>query len=272
MKFLIFLLLPALATAQHLSSALSAYLQKLPASVQVSVALESLADTVRFYHRADALVPSASVIKIPIMVEAMERVKTGGFDLDQTHVLLAAEKTGGSGILQTYPNESKLSNREVLTLMMTHSDNTATNILIRELGMEQINRRMQTLGLTQSRLNRMMMDTLAARQGRENRVTVREMNALLTKIHRHEVATPALCDQMLDILKRNEDNLTFRRFLPPSTVIAHKTGGLAYVQGDAGIFYVPKPFVLSVFVQGTDTENAQRIIGEIARICYQQLQ
>ena len=263
-------LVPILATAQLLPEKLTGYLQKVSAQARVNVAFESLADGTQFIHRPDELVPSASVIKIPILIETMEQVKAGKFDLEKIHVLLASEKTGGSGVLQTYSDESKITNLEVLTLMMTRSDNTATNILIRELGMDNINRRMQTLGLTQSRLNRVMMDTLAAKQGRENRVTAREMNTLLKKIYHNEVATPALCAQMIEILKRNADQTTFRLFLPPSAVIAHKTGELTYVRGDAGIFYVTKPFLLSVFVQGTTTPEAEKIIGEIAAICYNQ--
>ncbi|MFC5409848.1 serine hydrolase [Larkinella bovis] len=272
MKRLLFLLLPTLATAQTLPEQLTAYLQKVPAPARVHVALESLTDGSRFDHLADEVTPSASVIKIPIMIETMEQVKANRFDLAQIHVLQEAEKTGGSGVLQTYPAQSQLTYREVLTLMMTHSDNTATNILIRALGMDAINQRMRNLGLTESRLNRVMMDTLAARQGRENRVTAREMNLLLKKIYRNDVATPALCAQMIDILKANQDTTTFRRFLPKSAIIAHKTGELTYVRGDVGLFYVTKPFLLAVFVQGTTTPEAERIIGDIARICYNQYQ
>lgn len=272
MKILLFLLLPALSMAQSLPEKLTTYLQNLPTPVRVNVALESLTGPTQFYHQADEAVPSASVIKVPIMVETMEQVKTGTFDLDNIHVLQDSEKTGGSGILKTYSDQSKLTNREVLTLMMTHSDNTATNILIRALGMDNINQRMQSQGLSRSRLNRVMMDTLAAKQGRENRVTAREMNALLKKIYRNEVATPALCAQMIDILKANRDQHTFRRFLPASAVIAHKTGELTYVRGDTGIFYVSQPFLLSVYVQGTTTPDAERIIGEIAQLCYHQFQ
>ncbi|GAB3254684.1 serine hydrolase [Larkinella harenae] len=272
MKLLFILFAPLIVSAQSLPDQLTTYLQKLPTTVRVNVALEELAGSTQFYHQADELAPAASVIKVPIMVETMEQVKVGKFDLEQTHVLQASEKTGGSGILKSYPDQSQLTNLEVLTLMMTHSDNTATNILIRALGMDNINQRMRSLNLPQSQLNRVMMDTLAAKQGRENRVTAREMNALLKKIYRKEVATPALCDQMIEILKANRDKNTFRRFLPQSAVIAHKTGELSYVRGDVGFFYVNKPFLLSVFVQGTTTEEAEKIIGEIARMSYNHFQ
>lgn len=266
------------ATAQStrrtaLSDSLTAYLRRLPASARVSIAVESLADSSQsFYYRADDRVPSASVIKLPIMVEVMERANAGLLDLDEIHILTDSEKVGGDGVLKTYSHRSRIAYRDLLRLMMIHSDNTATNIFIRELGMDAINARIGTLGLTQSRLNRVMMDTLAARQGRDNYVTARDMNALLAKIYRHEVATPALCEQMLDILKQNEDTLTIPRLLPKGTVIAHKTGILAYVRADTGIIYTLKPFVLSVFVEGVPTSDAERIIGEIALLCYRSYQ
>ena len=219
-------------------------------------------------YRADVRVPSASVIKLPIMLELMERVKAGTMNLDSIHVLTDAEKVGGDGVLKTYTDQSRVSYRELLHLMLIKSDNTATNILIHQLGQDAVNQRIRTLGLKRSQLNRVMMDTLAAKQGRENYVTAQEMNSLLEKVYRHQVATPELCEAMLGILKQNEDTLTVPRLLPKSVAIAHKTGTLAYVRGDAGIIYSKKPFLLSVFVEGVSTPEAERIIGEIALICY----
>lgn len=262
------------AAAQSLTDSLTVYLHKLPATVRVSLAVESLTGNRQtFNYRADERVPSASVIKLPIMLELMERVKAGTFSLDAVHTLTEAEKVGGSGVLKTYSDDSKVSYREILRLMMVASDNTATNIFINELSMNAINARMRTLGLTKSQLNRVMMDTLAARQGRENYVTAREMNRLLTKIYRHQVVTPALCEQMIDVLKKNEDTLTIPALLPKTIDVAHKTGTLAYVRGDAGIVYAKsgrraKPFVLSIFVEGIPTSEAEKIIGELALICY----
>ncbi len=272
----LFLLLSMISTvsAQRLTDSLTTYLRRLAPTVRVSMAVESLTDSsVAFAYRADERVPSASVIKLPILLEAMEQVKAGTLDPDEIHILIDAEKTGGDGVLKTYSHRSRIAYRDLLRLMMIHSDNTATNIFINGLGMDAINARMRTLGLTKSQLNRVMMDTLAARQGRENVVTAREMNTLLEKIYRNEVATPALCAQMLTILKQNQDTLTILRRLPKGTIVAHKTGVLPYVRGDAGIVYAKserrtEPFVVSVFVEGVPTPEAERIIGEIALICY----
>ena len=252
-----------------LADALTAYLRRLPQTAKVSLATKSLQNSaVAFNYRADERVPSASVIKLPIMLEAMERVKAGAFNLDAVHTLEHSEKVGGSGVLQTYPDQSQLSYRELIRLMMVRSDNTATNIFIHQLGRDRINQRIQTIGLTKSGLNRVMMDTLAAKQGRENYVTAGDMNTLLEKIYRHQVATPALCDEMITILKQNTDTLCIARLLPKSVPIAHKTGELTYVRGDAGIVYAKEPFLLSVFVEGVPTPEAERIIGELALLCY----
>lgn len=267
----LFLLLTMISTgfAQRLNESLTTYLQHLPPGARVSMAVKSLANSnATFEHRADERVPSASVIKLPIMLEVMERVKAGTLDLDEIHILIDAEKTGGDGVLKAYPHRSRIAYQDLLRLMMIYSDNTATNIFINELGKNAINQRMQTLGLTKSQLNRVMMDTLAAQQGRDNYVTAREMNTLLEKIYRNQVATPALCAQMLTILKQNEDTLTIPKRLPRGTVVAHKTGTLAYIRGDSGIVYTKDPFLLSVFVEGVPIPEAERIIAEIALICY----
>jgi beta-lactamase class A len=268
LKTLLLLLLPFLATAQtQPADTLTRYLHGLPPGINVSLALESLTDTTRhFYHRPDARVPSASVIKLPIMIEAMTWVQDGRLNPDEIHILTNSEKAGGSGVLNTYPHRSRITYRDLITLMMTVSDNTATNILIRELGMDNINARMTTLGLAQSRLNREMMDTLAVKQGRQNYVSAREMNQLLRLIYQKKIATPTLCDEMLAILKANEDTTTIPRLLPKTMLVAHKTGTLDYIRGDVGIIYAKKPFLLSVFVEGTTTPDAERIIGELAKL------
>lgn len=267
--FFLFLSMTLPVSAQSLNDSLTAYLHRLPTDARVNLTVQSLTDSSQsFAQRGDAPVPSASVIKLPIMVEAMEQVKAGRLDLDEIHILTDSEKVGGDGVLKTYSHRSRIAYRDLLRLMMIYSDNTATNIFINELGMDAINRRIRALGLSGSQLNRVMMDTLAVRQGRENYVTAREMSTLLAKIYRNEVATPELCTQMMTILKQNEDTATIPNRLPRGTIVAHKTGTLPYIRGDAAIVYAHHPFLLSVFVGGVPTPRAEQIIAEIALICY----
>lgn len=265
------MLAPILCRSQshQLADSLTTYLHRLPTPARVSMTVKSLTNKpVQFDHRADERVPSASVIKLPIMLELMERVKAGSLKLDEMYVLQASDKVGGSGVLQTYADQSRLSYRELLRLMLVESDNTATNILIHRLGRDTVNQRMRMIGLKQSQLNRIMMDTLAAKQGLDNYVTAGEMSTLLEKIYRHQVATPKLCDEMITVLKQVSGNLTMCRLLPKDVAVAHKTGLLTYVRGDAGIIYTNTPFSLSIFVEGVPTPEAERIIGEVALMCY----
>jgi len=251
---------------------LNDYLTKLPAAIKVTMSVESISGNQYFMHRATEKVPSASVIKVPILIELMEKVKIKQIDLNKVHVLQASDKVGGSGVLANEPVGKKLTIRELAQEMVRSSDNTATNILIKEVGMDAINQNLVKLGLTKTRLNRIMMDTLAAQQGRENYVNVVEINDLLRNIYKHKVATPALCNEMIEILKNCDDKTTIPRNLPKALEIAHKTGGLPYVRGDAAIVYTTQPFIISIFVEGfTDATKAEQIIGDLAEICWSSL-
>ncbi|WP_428663648.1 serine hydrolase [Runella sp.] len=249
-------------------NALETYLSQLPAKTVVNLQIESLKGEVYFSKGPAEAVPSASIIKIPILVELMEQVKAGKISLNETYTLLATDKTGGSGVMASYPDGKQMTLKEVARLMMIASDNTATNIFIRKLGRATVNDRMKQLGLSTLQLNRVMMDTAAVARGIDNYVTPRDINALLRLIYSHKVATPDLCEQMMEFLYQNQDTVTLPRLIPKTVKIAHKTGGLTYVRGDAGIVFASMPFVISVFIRGTPEKEAEKMIGEIGEICF----
>lgn len=246
---------------------INAYLQKLPTEISVSMSVENLKGKKLFVHNEQAKVPSASVIKIPIMIELMEQAHAGKINLGEKYILNSEDKTGGSGIIANEQDGIMYTIEELCREMIRVSDNTATNILIKKVGMENVNARLEQLGAIQTRLNRVMMDTEAVKQGRENWVNTLEINELLRKIYANEVASPQLCNLMINILKKCEDNTTIPRNLPKELTIAHKTGGLPYVRGDAAIIFTEKPIILSIFVQGfKTTEEAEKIIGDLAAL------
>ncbi|MBA4850945.1 serine hydrolase [Emticicia sp. BO119] len=248
------------------------YISRLPSAIKITMAVEGVSGEEFFSYRPTVRVPSASVIKIPILLELMEKVKVKQIDLEKIYTLQASDKAGGSGVIANMPEGKKFTIRELAQEMIRSSDNTATNILIRAVGMDAVNQNLMRLGSTKTRLNRIMMDTMAVKQGRENYVNTVEINDLLRKIYNKEVATPALCEEMIEILKNCGDTTTIPRNLPKDVVIAHKTGGLTYVRGDAAIIYTPKPFIVSIFVEGFKEETtAERIIGELAEICWENL-
>lgn len=265
---LLFLSTMFVANGQNLKNALDDYLSSLPASTRVSLSIEDMNGKAYFSQNETLRVPAASIIKVPIMVEVMEQAVAGRINLLTLHSLKATDKTSGAGALNARPVGSKISVLDLVRLMISVSDNTATNILIDKVGAKAVNTKMKRLGLSNLQLNRKMMDTVAVAKGFENYVTPTEINALFRQIYLKKVASPAQCDLMIAILKSCDDATTFRKLLPKDLLMAHKTGELAYVRGDAGIIFAGVPFVISVFVEGTTTKEAEEIIGQIAERAY----
>lgn len=138
--------------------------------------------------------------------------------------------------------------------------------------MKAVNENLVRLGSTKTKLNRIMLDTMAVKQGRQNWINTVEINDLLRRIYKKQVATPVLCDEMLSILKNCRDKTTIPANLPEDLVIAHKTGELSYLRGDAAIIYTKQPFIISVFVEGfNELSQAERVIADLAEICWENL-
>jgi beta-lactamase class A len=158
---------------------------------------------------------------------------------------------------------------ELALKMIAVSDNMATNILIDRLGMENINLGLDNFGFTETRLNRKMMDFEAIREGRQNYITVFEVNKMLWGLLAKRILKPKSSKKALEILLKCEDVTTIPRKIPKTVPIAHKSGTLDYVRGDAGILFSGEPVILTIFVQNFESlEQAEKIIGEIAEIAY----
>jgi beta-lactamase class A len=140
--------------------------------------------------------------------------------------------------------------------MISVSDNSATNAIIRELRMDNINRYLSDWGLEHTRLRREMMDFESQRQGRENTTTPAEMNAVLRRF--------AADSEFIRILLLCEDDTTLPAGFPDGTRFAHKTGTLTIVRGDAGILLGDNPVVVTAFVRGFHSESeAEAVLASI---------
>lgn len=184
--------------------------------------------------------PAASMIKVPIMATIMMEAAAGKLDLEDRAIIGSEHMTGGAGILKELKPGHTLTIEELVTLMIIISDNTATNVLIDIVGMDQVNHTVTALGLQSTILQRKMMDFKAAEEGKENYTTAKDMNILFSAIEDGAILPAKTWNaKMLDILKRQQvrDKLPF--FLPEETVLAHKTGTLAGVEHDGGILYYP---------------------------------
>ena len=196
---------------------------------------------------------SASMIKVFILAKAMEAINEGKLNEDQIIILNEADKVGGAGSLIGYPDGAELTISELLRLMIIQSDNTATNIIIDVLGMDEINEYIKREGYTQSVLNRKMMDPSPIQDNKRNYTSAKDLGIFFAKLYKHQCVNPYLDNKMIDLLVEQMDKDCFPEALPERK-IAHKTGELMELYHDGGIIYSPKHnYVLCILTDNIQT-------------------
>lgn len=220
-----------------------------------------------------AAFPAASMIKVPILYEIMRQAAAGRLSLEDTLAVTEDARVGGAGVLKELRPGIVMTVRELATLMIILSDNTATNMLIDLIGMDAVNQTMAELGLKATVLRRRMMDFEAARAGKENQTSAIDLARLFEIIYTTRTLPPAYGALMLDILTRQQirDKLPF--YLPEETAIANKTGTLPGVEHDGGILFLPGgPYIVCVLIDGL-TANYQgiQLIASIGKTIYEHI-
>jgi len=223
----------------------------------------------RIGHLERETFPTASTIKLAIVYELFKQADEGTISLDETLTLDRAKAVGGSGVLFELGTPT-LSIRDYAALMVTLSDNTATNVLIDRLGMENIAKRMQALGLHATKLRRHMMDTAAARRGDENVSTPDELVRLLQAMYGAADARHGVPSAAIELLKKPKES-RLRKGLPPDVAAADKPGELDGVRVDAGIVFAKnRPYVFCVMTTFLKDDAAgERAIEEMSRAAYE---
>jgi beta-lactamase class A len=269
---------PALSAQEALPAVLHAQLETQLTNVAehlqgvLGYAIKDLATGETFLHLPDTVFPQASSIKLTVLLELMRQAQEGKLALNEKHTLRRSEMTVGDTepILRMLGDGTvSLSLRDLAIFMVVLSDNTATNILIDRLGMENINAGITRLGLKETKLRRRMIDLEAAKQGKENVSTPREMLALLEKVRAGQALDAAHTEDYFDILKLPKES-EFHKALPEDVPIADKPGALEAVRCDTGLIDIPgHPFILSVAATylAHDPEG-ERAVEEVTRLAY----
>jgi beta-lactamase class A len=235
-------------------------------------ALKEFSTGETFLRLPDTVFPQASSIKLAVLLELMRQAQDGKVSLEEKHTLRRSEMTAGD----TEPILTMLGDgtvtmtlRDIAIFMIVLSDNTATNILIDRLGMDNINEGVIRLGLKETKLRRHMIDLKAAKEGNENVSTPREMLTLVEKVQAGQALDAAHTKEYFEILRLPKDS-EFHKALPQDVSVADKPGALEGVRCDTGLIDIPgHPFIMSVTTTylARDDEG-ERAIEEVARLAY----
>jgi beta-lactamase class A len=236
----------------------------------MAVSILDLASGAQISINADEIMPQASSIKIAVLAELYRQAQDGKIRLTDEYLVRREDLVQDSDIMGGLtPGITRITLRDLATMMVAVSDNAATNVLIDRLGMDNVNTTLQANGLEQTRLRRKMMDLKAAEQGRENVATAREMTTLLRSVYDGKLFNKELTADFWKMLATHKDS-DIPRDLPEGLMIADKPGSLEGVRTDSGVVFVPnRPFVICVM--GTylrDEKVAERAISRIARLAY----
>ncbi|NQU74487.1 MAG: serine hydrolase [Candidatus Omnitrophica bacterium] len=215
--------------------------------------------------------PSASLVKVPIMASCFYAAANGKLDLNSRVLLEARHKAGGSGEIEGKPNGTAFTIEELIDLMIIQSDNTATNMLIDLLGFDYLNACFKKFGLEDTNISRMMMDMKSRRMGIENYTTARDMALVFEKIYTGHLINRKVSLRCLNILKQQKMQDRIPARLPDDIAVAHKTGLEKGICHDVGIVFTNNgDFLICALTKHHDksARRAKRLISKIAFLTY----
>lgn len=233
---------------------------------------------------ADDPFPAASTIKLPILYEVFRQAGEGRFGLNDPLTVKADDVVPGSGILKDLSVGVSLPVRDITSLMIVVSDNTATNMLIDLVGLENVNRSAQQLGLTQTRLNnKLFKGTPGAPM---NAASPQDLGRLMLSLATGKLLTPEACREMMEILRRQHFTEAITRRVPdfdafveagkePIATVASKSGSIRGTRNDVGYVRARgKQYVISMMSKGcadprfySDNEGAL-LLADVSAVVY----
>jgi len=222
----------------------------------MGVAIEDLKTGDQFFLHENEVFAQASSIKIAVLANLYLQAQQGKLKLTDLYTVQASDLVPDSDIMNGLtPGVTRVTLRDLATMMVAVSDNSATNVLIDRVGMENVNAMLDSLGLAHTRLRRKMMDLEAAKQGRENISTPREMMTLLESIYREKLFNKESTTDFFKVLSTNK-NSWIPRDLPADVKTANKPGALEGVRNDSGIVFVEgRPYVICVMTAFLSNER-----------------
>jgi beta-lactamase class A len=253
---------------------------------KVAVAVKNLRSGESFQYHADEVMPTASLIKFPVMIEVYRQAAAGAVDLDARLTLRAEDKVSGSGVLTNHFSPgATFTLRDAVRLMIAFSDNTATNLVLDAIGIGATAATMEKMGYPETKIHSKVSHRETSvfpersKQFGLGSTTAGEMIRLCEALHSQRLVSREASAAMLEHMRACDDRDKFPRFLPASTKIAFKTGSLANTRTAAGIIEsADGPVALCVLsCENQDTrwvpENAGNVLcAEVAKEVFEHFQ
>jgi beta-lactamase class A len=220
--------------------------------------------------RSGEVFPTASSIKLAIVYELYRQADDGQIDLGEV-TRPPLPRVGGGGVLEALGGQVSLTWRDLAVLMMGWSDNEATNVLIRRVGREAVNRRLDALGLPATRLRRPMMDLEAARRGDENVTTPAELARLATTVYTGQGLSAERAKDLNALVLKPEWGSWFRQGLPEGVKASAKSGSLEGVRCEGAYVHLPaRPYAAAIMTTYLRRDvDGEAAIREISAALYE---
>ena len=222
----------------------------------------------RYDYKEHRQFGAASTVKIPLMIEIYRQIDRGERALTDRYVLRDEDRAVGSGVMHHLDTGATLTLNDLIYLMISISDNTATNLLIDMAGMEQVTETMRALGMPNSLLGRKMKGRPAQGDEQENWATSSDYVTLVKALLEQRVASPESCDRMIAMLEK-QTTRRISRYLPQEEGIrwGSKPGSVKGVTNDAGFIMTPKgTLIVSIFCENLpDGPSGEQVIAYISR-------
>jgi len=240
----------------------------------VGYSVIDLDNDVRLSRRGDEKFPTASLIKVPILVTVYDLVAKGQISLDDPITVLKIDQVPGSGVIQYLHNGTILTVRDAAWLMITISDNTATNLLLDRIIIRRVWNKMDSLGLRDTRVHSksfLRVSSIAMDSSVKYGLgvtTPNEMARLFELLAKGKAVSPSADSAMLDILEHNENGDKLQRYVY-GVRAAHKSGETDQVRNECTLYYLRNRIVACVLTKenqdqrySPDTE-AHLVIGRM---------
>ena len=243
-----------------------------------------ISDGLTLEREADTVFPAASVMKVWLMILALQQVQTGSLELHARTPLPAAERVGGSGVLMRLEGGAGLTLLDYINLMIVVSDNTATNIVLELIGgPSAVNAALHSWGASRTTVVGKLMlpnekKNAAQKAGKLAEITPADCITILEQLHAGRLLNPELTALSLEIMGAQQYTEIIGRYLPDSLGIATKSGQISGVRNDIGFVWAQSPYIVALCSRdGRDLRyhidnEAVLALAQISKLIFDQMQ